>query len=558
METPGLTVYKIPPMPPNWDRVGVFYVSFCAIWTTIVVAGMSFCWYNRNLPIMRVRGLPLAFGSIIFLHLYWVLAQLTYPIGATMPIVIAYDVQYFVMGTWFPLGIALFHAANLRFLRVAKLQRQFTLPELQIPRRRSRIQSAWFNRVQNMYYTTRIMTLIITGVVIQALLTLGMWLACKKYHPSFGIPGTEIRGTTLPEQLVDLGRGWEWWPSVVWQFIWTWGVAPFLIWRAWDIRDTMGWRTQTIGACLSGLHATPMFLIASYVPAFNKVNAYFHPSQWIHLNTLFIEIFTVFIPAYQIIKLWQTRRKVTSPNQTWAPSSPSITLDTLHTTTPSSKSSSISLIEKDQILRYVHADHADGLYTLTALTRVLEEHPTPLQDFSAHHDFSGENIAFLTRAAKWKKEWCKGFEKEESHRRDMFNAALRIYIDFISTRDAEFPLNIASNQLKELEAVFEGAARVLCGNAWVETALPFAFDALPSHRSDEIEIHTGEIVDQFGPRVFEDVQMHVMDLVLTNTWPKFVREMQMQRRRSVGTGGSGGTEGVERRLGGGLRGLLCI
>jgi hypothetical protein len=125
-----------------------------------------------------------------------------------------------------------------------------------------------------------------------------MWVACKKYHPSFGLPGTEIRGATLIEQLRDLGIGWEWWPSVVWQFIWTWGVAPYLIWKAWGIRDTMGWRTQTIGACLSGyvpsvayervlltmihnsLHATPMFLIASYSPAFYTINAYFHPSQW--------------------------------------------------------------------------------------------------------------------------------------------------------------------------------------------------------------------------------------------------------------------------------------
>lgn len=30
----------------------------------------------------------------------------------------------------------------------------------------------------------------------------------------------------------------------------------------------------------SSLHATPMFLISSYVPAFEKVNRYFTPSQW--------------------------------------------------------------------------------------------------------------------------------------------------------------------------------------------------------------------------------------------------------------------------------------
>lgn len=55
-----------------------------------------------------------------------------------------------------------------------------------------------------------------------------MWLACLKYHPSFGIPGTGIRGETLQEQIVDLGRGWEWWPTVLWQVVWTWIVSLFI------------------------------------------------------------------------------------------------------------------------------------------------------------------------------------------------------------------------------------------------------------------------------------------------------------------------------------------
>jgi hypothetical protein len=31
---------------------------------------------------------------------------------------------------------------------------------------------------------------------------------------------------------------------------------------------------------IDSLPATPMFLVASYSPAFYKINAYFHPSQW--------------------------------------------------------------------------------------------------------------------------------------------------------------------------------------------------------------------------------------------------------------------------------------
>jgi hypothetical protein len=170
MDTPGLTIYNVPPISPKWDRIGVFYIAFAATWTAIVVAGMAFCWYNRHLPILRVRNLPLAFSGIIFLHLYWIMAQITYPIGATMPIVIAYDVQYFVMGTWFPLGIALFHASNIRFLQVARLQRQFANPDLRRRRGYNGVQSSSiFYRIRNMTYDTKVMVFIIVGLVIQVI-----------------------------------------------------------------------------------------------------------------------------------------------------------------------------------------------------------------------------------------------------------------------------------------------------------------------------------------------------------------------------------------------------
>lgn len=60
--------------------------------------------------------------------------------------------------------------------------------------------------------------------LVQVLLTIGMWCARLKYHPTWGIPGTQLRGKTLEQQIIHLGRGWEWWPSVLWQVIWTWMV----------------------------------------------------------------------------------------------------------------------------------------------------------------------------------------------------------------------------------------------------------------------------------------------------------------------------------------------
>lgn len=40
------------------------------------------------------------------------------------------------------------------------------------------------------------------------------------------------------------------WLSIVWQFFWTWFYAPYLLWKTRNVRDTHGWRVQTIGCCL--------------------------------------------------------------------------------------------------------------------------------------------------------------------------------------------------------------------------------------------------------------------------------------------------------------------
>lgn len=163
----GLTIYNMPPSPPLWDRVGVFYVSYCVTWSTLVFSGMIFCLVNRNNPVLKIRGLPLSFAAITFLHAYWVLAQVTYPVGRTMPIVLAYDIQYFFMGMWFPLGIALFHASNARFLYVARRQKQFTQTGVKVQERCDGGGTSLLYRLRNIPYLTRIFIFIGTGMFFQ-------------------------------------------------------------------------------------------------------------------------------------------------------------------------------------------------------------------------------------------------------------------------------------------------------------------------------------------------------------------------------------------------------
>jgi hypothetical protein len=71
------------------------------------------------------------------------------------------------MGIWFPLGIALFHASNLRFLHVAKLQKKFARPELQRGKSEDVAPSLGPGRFRNMECTSKVMALIIAGMIVQ-------------------------------------------------------------------------------------------------------------------------------------------------------------------------------------------------------------------------------------------------------------------------------------------------------------------------------------------------------------------------------------------------------
>ena len=127
-------------------------------------------------------------------------------IGPIMP----GDVQFWVMGTWLPCGIALFHASNTRFLHVAKLQKKYFRPESRLSVSRTDAKGkGLLARFRRLSYDSKI--LIIVGLVVtsQVFLTVLMYLISRKYHSTWGIPGTELHGTKM-EQLTEMGRGWEW------------------------------------------------------------------------------------------------------------------------------------------------------------------------------------------------------------------------------------------------------------------------------------------------------------------------------------------------------------
>lgn len=287
------------------DGVGIFWAVWASVWTALVEGGMGFLVSRRHTPTLRIRGLGLSLTAVALLHLYWASVQMGHMVGPLVP----GDAEFWVMGTYLPLGIVLFHASNSRFLHVARAQKRYAegaqggcVPgSRRCPTCQGRGVPGRFRRLRRLDYTSKTLIVVGLGTVLQLLLTVLMYVISRKWHRSWGIPGTDVYGTEM-EQNMQMGRGWEWWPSVVWQFFWAWVVAPTILWRARDIHDTQGWRVQTIGCAIANLHATPMWLVALYVPAMERVNQYWNPPQWICLSIVLMEILTVFLPCWEALR----------------------------------------------------------------------------------------------------------------------------------------------------------------------------------------------------------------------------------------------------------------
>lgn len=140
--------------------VGIFWIVFAVTWTVILFGGMVFLWVRREMPILRIRGLPLSFAAITLMHAYWLAVQLGYWYGALMPEV----AEFWIMGIWFPFGIALFHAANSRFLYVADAQKRYIQKTQNpaLPMARGNLLGRW----KQLDYNRRTLILISTGMTL--------------------------------------------------------------------------------------------------------------------------------------------------------------------------------------------------------------------------------------------------------------------------------------------------------------------------------------------------------------------------------------------------------
>ncbi|KAI1081455.1 hypothetical protein F5B20DRAFT_569835 [Whalleya microplaca] len=545
---------------PNYSILGWVYIVLCAIWTAFLAVGILFLHRHRQLPFLQMRKLPLVFAAIILLHSYSAICMFLYTFEPVVPC----NVQFWVMSIHLPFGMALLQAANSQFQHIASQQRKYAqfgnIEEYRSSEKSVPIDASlvWWRRmvrkIKREDKPTRTVIFISIGMVAQFLLSIFVYFGSEMFHPSYGFFHVEVPGAE--QRKIQCLKGWEWWPSIVWQAFWAWCYAPYMLWRTRYVRDSHGWRIQTICCCIAGLPATPLWLAGLYIPQMTPVNAVIIPPQWFSLSIFLIEVFTIFFPCWQVTKTHKLQRETLDAIAAWERRTKGHYDSTQIATTLASNKTTLqgSPTNKNTKTKtnisWKDPRKSETL-TMAALESTLTSDPHPLLEFAALKDFAGENISFLSHVNDWKLSWAKQHAEPGQGREQQFACAVRIYAHSVSLAHADFPVNISSRAASDLHSVFGAAARGL-DRAWSlqsgggNSATPFDGVSSTASLKSEVELEDtlgqanlqavgrmaeefqGEgvgdmrIPESFGPQVFDAAESEIKYLVLTNTWPKFV------------------------------------
>jgi hypothetical protein len=89
---------------PNFDRLGCFYLTFAAIYTIVVFAGLVALFVARKSHAVRLRSFKTICATVLTLHVYLVLVLVAYPLNGLYKC----WMEFWIMNLLLPLSIALF------------------------------------------------------------------------------------------------------------------------------------------------------------------------------------------------------------------------------------------------------------------------------------------------------------------------------------------------------------------------------------------------------------------------------------------------------------------
>lgn len=152
--------------PPALNSAGIAYTAFITCYTAFILYSITMLWMYRKHPAIRVRGFWMTTAALISLHVYVAALFIVYPLNSYYKC----GTEFWYMSIIFPLGIAIFQAANIKLMAVASQQMEFAelqrcLAEKKEPFPRSI--SAAKKRLHTLDYVKRTFVAIGLGILLQ-------------------------------------------------------------------------------------------------------------------------------------------------------------------------------------------------------------------------------------------------------------------------------------------------------------------------------------------------------------------------------------------------------
>jgi len=158
----------------NWgpfifDDLARVYLTIICLSTACVASGLYGVIYNRKLPFIRMRKVPLLCASVVILHVYLVMIFLVYMLNGTF----SCRAEYWIMSIYLPIGVALFQLQNMVLFSQSLLQEELVWNEHEhtVTRARAlRIKTRFaylIERVKQMTAYAKTQNCAVVGLVVQ-------------------------------------------------------------------------------------------------------------------------------------------------------------------------------------------------------------------------------------------------------------------------------------------------------------------------------------------------------------------------------------------------------
>lgn len=111
---------------PNFDALGILYIVIAVFWTILIFCSLLWLYSIRDTIAVRIRNFWLLASAVVMLNLYEIAVLIRYPMNGSFKC----GVEFWIMSTLLPFGIALFQGESEPRLKVLAPAYSATCPLL--------------------------------------------------------------------------------------------------------------------------------------------------------------------------------------------------------------------------------------------------------------------------------------------------------------------------------------------------------------------------------------------------------------------------------------------